>query len=95
MLHIVSYDFPSSPAGDKRRARLAKLLTGLGLRVQYSVFELEIPSERIEEVCSQIRDRIDAHEDSVRIYPICSACIERTERLGREAVIEHGPLLLW
>jgi CRISPR-associated protein Cas2 len=95
MLYIVTYDFPSTPQGDRRRARLAKLLEGVALRVQYSVFELEIPPERLPQLASQIEDRIDPTEDSVRLYPACGACAARVQHFGRKAVCEHGPLLIW
>jgi len=95
MLYLVTYDMPSSPAGDRRRARLARYLEGLGLRVQMSVFELELPPLRLPVVCAEIENRIDSAEDSVRIYPLCGTCSAKVARLGSQAPVEHAALIIW
>lgn len=95
MFFIVSYDIPSSAEGDKRRTRVAKKLLGLGLRVQWSVFELEMPPERISHLLADLRDLIDEREDSIRIYPMCASCRKGDLRLGKSAPVEHDPLLIW
>ena len=95
MRHLVSYDIPSTPEGDRRRARIARYLEGLGLRVQFSFFELELPPERLPGVQAQLQSLMDPATDSIRIYPICSACCDKSSRLGLEAPCEHGPLLIW
>ncbi len=95
MLYLVSYDLPSSPQGDRRRARLARYLEGIGIRVQMSVFELDISPERLDSVGTAIEERIDPNEDSVRIYPLCGTCASKVCRLGREAPVENTALLIW
>jgi CRISPR-associated protein Cas2 len=95
MRHLISYDIPSTPGGDRRRARIARYLEGLGLRVQFSLFELELPPERLPAVVAHLESLHDPSEDSIRVYPICSACSDRSHRLGMEAPCEHGPLLIW
>jgi CRISPR-associated protein Cas2 len=95
MLHLVSYDLPSTPAGDRRRARLARYLEGLGLRVQMSVFELDIAPQKMPSICAGIEERIDTSEDSVRIYPLCGTCTAKVNRMGREAPLESAALMIW
>lgn len=95
MTYLFCYDFPSTPAGDLRRARLARRLEGLGLRVQYSVFELELSPERLPLVTAALSEILIPEEDSLRIYGLCAACREKALILGREATCEHGPLLIW
>jgi len=95
MFYLVTYDLPSSPGGDRRRARLAKRLAGLGLRVQFSVFELELAPEKLPAVAMELESLLDLKEDSLRIYPFCGTCREKMVRLGTEAPCEHGPLLIW
>ena len=95
MLFILAYDFPSTPAGDRRRARLSRFLTGHGLRVQLSVFELEAPPEEMPRLYRQMEDMIEPGVDSVRIYANCATCAARAVRVGRQAPCEHGSLILW
>lgn len=95
MLHLISYDLPSTPAGDRRRARLARYLEGIGLRVQMSVFELDIAPHKLGAICQVIEDLLDPEEDSVRIYPICGTCSGKHLRLGREAPLERCALMIW
>ena len=95
MLFILTYDSPSTPAGDRRRARLARFLSGHGLRVQLSVFELEVPPEEMPRLYRQMEDMIEPREDSVRVYANCAACAGRALRVGRQAPCEHGALIFW
>ena len=95
MTYLISYDIPSSKAGDKRRSRLAKRLEAYGLRVQYSLFEAELPPERLPALLAELTELIDEAEDSLRVYPMCAACSKRAARIGIEAPCEHGPLLIW
>lgn len=95
MLFILTYDFPSTPAGDGRRARLARFLCGHGLRVQLSVFELGAPPEEMPRLYGQMEDMVEPGVDSVRIYANCAACADRAVRVGWQAPCEHGALILW
>jgi CRISPR-associated protein Cas2 len=95
MLHLVSYDIPSTKSGDRRRARLAKYLEGIGLRVQRSVFELDIDPQKLGNVLAAMAERLDEAEDSVRVYPLCGTCTGKVHRLGREAPLEGDPVMIW
>jgi CRISPR-associated protein Cas2 len=95
MLFVVSYDMPSTKGGNRRRAAVARYLEGIGLRVQLSVFELDLPPEKMPAVYRDIEQRIEPKEDTVRIYTICAACAERVVRVGTPAVCEHAALLVW
>ena len=80
MVHhvIVAYDI----SDDKRRNRVAGCLEGYGFRVNYSVFECILKSAAVERMERDLRKLILAEEDSVRIYRLCSQCIEHTTELG-------------
>jgi CRISPR-associated endoribonuclease Cas2 len=95
MRFVFAYDLPSTPAGDRRRARLARYLESLGLRVQGSVFELELAPEVMPRIYKEILDRLDPSDDSLRIYSLCHACNQRTVRIGKPAACEHTPLLFF
>ncbi len=95
MLFLISYDVPSTPGGDRRRARLARYLEGIGLRVQMSVFELDISPLKLSTVCSGLEERMLQEEDSVRIYPLCGTCTAKVLKLGREAPLERCAVMIW
>ncbi len=95
MLYLISYDVPSTKAGQKRRARLAKFLESLGLRVQYSVFELVIDPSKLPLVVQAIEDLIRPDQDSVRIYTCCASCAGRAFTVGLKAVCEHETLIVF
>ena len=94
MLHIISSDVPATPAGQRRRAKLARLLEGLGVRVQYSVFELEIDPVKVPAILRSIQDLLNLDEDSLRIYICCASCARLAARVGPEAPCEYGHDLL-
>ena len=74
MLVVVAYDIPN----DRRRTKLARLLTDFGTRVQYSVFECRLDEvDRFEKMLSRVRKLIDTEEDRVRFYRLCAACEDR------------------
>lgn len=95
MLHLVSYDIPSTPAGDRRRARLARFLEGIGLRVQMSVFELDIAPQKLGAVCQQIEELVHDEEDAVRIYPVCGTCSSKILKIGQNAPLERSAVMIW
>jgi CRISPR-associated protein Cas2 len=53
------------------------ILKEFGLRTQKSVFECDIDEEAIRQIRSYCKNRLDLASDSVRIYRICSRCINR------------------
>ncbi len=95
MFYLVTYDIPSSESGDRRRARVAKRLESYGLRVQFSVFEIEISPERLPKILAEIELLLESSEDSLRVYPFCGTCREKTLRLGVGAPCEHDSLMIW
>ena len=95
MLYIISYDIPSTPEGQRRRNKIAKALEGVGLRVQYSVFELQIDPTKLPAFLGKLNDLMDAETDSLRVYTCCAACASQTLRLGASAPCEHTELLVW
>jgi len=80
---VISYDI----VGDRRRARLCKLLESKGLRVQYSVFEVLASSEELDEIVrAATKPRcFDASEDSLRCYALCDGCRAAARAFGRAA----------
>ena len=94
-LFIVSYDIPSDDEGDKRRSSLFKYLSAIGLRVQNSVFELRIPSNRIIIIIKEIEEIIDKAQDSVRIYRICKECAQQSIKIGKSSNCEYADVIFF
>ncbi len=80
-LYLVSYDV----AVDKRRTRVAHALEDHGVRVQFSVFEVETGDRGIEKLLGRLTDLIDPTTDSVRAYLLCQRC------RGSVTVVGKGP----
>lgn len=78
MFTVISYDVVE----DKQRTKLLKLLRGYGVHVQYSVFECDLSAEQLVQLKGEIRQLIDQHTDSVRIYRLDAAAIKRIAVLG-------------
>ncbi len=95
MLYLVSYDIPSTRAGNRRRVKVAKFLEGIALRVQLSVFELDIDPQKLGSVVAALEEKLDLEQDSIRVYPLCGTCAGKIQRLGIEAPVEAGTLMIW
>jgi len=79
MRYVISYDIED----DMRRLRVARVLDDYGDRVQRSVFEANLGAEHLAAILGRLRTLIDAEKDSVRIYPLCAACVARVVKLGQ------------
>ncbi|MCP9883595.1 CRISPR-associated endonuclease Cas2 [Synechococcus sp. ATX 2A4] len=78
-LWVIAYDSPSN----KRRRKLAKLLEGHGVRVQWSVFECRLRPEEAGLLKQRLARLIQHDADSVRLWPLPAASCARTGHLGR------------
>jgi len=78
-LWVIAYDSPSN----KRRRKLAKLLEGYGVRVQWRVFECVLRKEEIAVLRQRLTRLIQAEFDSVRLWPVPDASCARIVHLGK------------
>ena len=78
MRFIVCYDI----ADDRRRDRMAVMLLNFGRRVQESVFVADLDTERASAMGQEIRKIVEAVEDCVHVFPLCSACWSKAEVVG-------------
>jgi CRISPR-associated protein Cas2 len=83
---LVVYDTPD----DARRRRFAAILDNYGDRVQDSVFEVRILADGLERLLARLRAVADTAEDSVRLYPLCAACVAKVV-----CATELGPEPWW
>ena len=96
MLMLVTYDVnTSSPAGQKRLRKVAKLCERYGLRVQNSVFELLVDPAQLSTLKSELAAIIDHDHDSVRFYRLGNSYQTRIDTMGRTGLVQTGePILL-
>ncbi|MBI4766064.1 MAG: CRISPR-associated endonuclease Cas2 [Deltaproteobacteria bacterium] len=73
MITLITYDITDP----KRLNAMRQFLKEFGLRTQKSVFECDIDEEAIRQIRFYCKDQLDLDNDSVRIYRICSRCINR------------------
>lgn len=78
---VIAYDTPS----DRRRRKLAKLLEGYGLRVQWSVFECELRGDQLQRLRQRLERLIVAEQDSVRFWRVPDESCAQRLHLGRTA----------
>ena len=86
MFHAISYDI----SDDKRRNSVSKLLESYGTRVQYSVFEFNLNADQLAELMQELETVIDADQDSIRCYSLCSACQKNIIRLGGPPIADES-----
>jgi CRISPR-associated protein Cas2 len=84
LLYVVTYDIPV----DKRRKKVSDLLEGYGRRVQYSVFECVLTTDKYDELRRRLKKRIKSGEDSVRFYPISRHTLAQVEVWGDPPVTQ-------
>ena len=73
MITLITYDITDP----KRLNATRHFLKEFGIRTQKSVFECDIDEEAIRRIRSYCKERLDLASDSVRIYRICTRCIDR------------------
>ncbi|KAA5598208.1 CRISPR-associated endonuclease Cas2 [Blastochloris sulfoviridis] len=67
--YVVAYDIRSP----RRLARVAKVLSEIGFRLQYSVFAADLTEPARGQLIARLRKLIDPAEDDVRIYLVPEA----------------------
>lgn len=72
MAMIVAYDI----AHPRRLNRVAKIMKDYGIRVQKSVFEVDVNPRLFTEMRARIEVELDFTEDGVKYFPLCKACRE-------------------
>lgn len=71
--YVVTYDI----SDDKRRRKVVKLLEGIGIRMNFSVFECILTETQYRNMCNKLAKIIIKQDDWVNIYPLCTECYAR------------------
>ena len=89
-LYVIAYDIPN----DRRRTRLHKALSGFGTWTQYSLFECWLTDKDLVRLRARLDKLLKEGEDSVRLYPLCAACVPQVETIGSPAPKEDKVFLV-
>jgi len=81
---IVAYDI----AHPRRLNRVAKIMKDYGVRVQKSIFEVELDNKRFAEMKKRVRDVILEEEDGVKYFPLCEKCAGTVEIIGQGIFVD-------
>ncbi len=81
---IVAYDI----ADPKRLNKVAKVIKDYGIRVQKSIFEVDVDKTVFEEMQLRIEEIIEPSEDGVKYYPLCEKCAGTVEIIGQGIFID-------
>lgn len=76
---IIAYDI----ADDKRLMRVAKVMLDYGVRVQKSIFEVEISPPVFRTLRERVEKIIVPEEDGVKYFPLCEKCAGTVEIIGQ------------
>ena len=90
MFYAISYDIRD----DRRRLKVAKALQDFGQRVQLSVFEARLESSELVRLKKRLTAILDQAQDSVRLYPLCGACVPGIEVLGPGLVTQDPDFII-
>ena len=83
-LYVIAYDI----SNDRRRTKVHKTLCGFGEWTQYSLFECYLNEKELLVLRDKLDKLLNPEEDSVRFYPLCSACVAKVETVGSEKPAE-------
>jgi len=67
---------------DKKRRLIANMLEEYGIRVQRSVFEIEISKSKLNKSYNKMKQLVDKKEDSIRFYSLNFDTIKKSLWLG-------------
>lgn len=96
MLVLITYDVNTqTAAGVRRLARVAKICTNYGQRVQNSVFECIVDQTQYVMLKKQLKDIIDVDKDSVRYYVMGEKYKSKVEHIGVQRAFDvTAPLII-
>ena len=76
--YVIAYDI----SDDRRRTKVHQILMGFGNWTQFSLFECFLTRKQLVLLRSKLAAHLNASQDSVRFYPLCSNCVAKVETVG-------------
>lgn len=88
---IVAYDI----ANPRRLLKVAKVMKDYGVRVQKSIFEVEVNEAGFREMRRRAEAILEPEVDGVKFFPLCDRCSDTLVTLGLCAVFsDEGTVLV-
>jgi len=96
MVVLVTYDIRTlDRAGQRRLRRVAKACESYGQRVQFSVFECNVPPALWIVLKARLLNIFNPEEDSLRFYYLGEDDVKMAEHHGIKAAVDfQAPLIL-
>lgn len=93
---LITYDVnTTTPAGQARLRKVAKICEGYGHRVQKSVFEVVCKETEKLKLVAELNKVIETALDSIRIYHLPTQALDNVEHIGLPRDIDpRGPLVI-
>ena len=90
MFLLITYDVGMKDlrTGARRLRRIAKACTSYGIRVQKSVFEMQLGQKEWVELRSRLLTAIDPTQDSLRVYFIDHSRKDKIEHYGVQTSVD-------
>ena len=88
LLYLIAYDIKKP----RRWRRVAGACLDYGIRVEFSVFECDLPQDTFELLWTRLLHEIDPEEDRLLAYRICGSCVSQIRSIGVMQRVER-PLL--
>ena len=85
MTYLFSYDIANS----HRRSKISKVLEQFGIRMQKSIFQLDVSPMKAEEIKEALLTIMAEKEDSLLFFPICKTCFEKTVSIGNKSLLKN------
>lgn len=89
MFLVITYDVSTreEKVGARRLRRVAKACTSYGVRVQKSVFEMQLGQKEWVELKARLLSEIDPAQDSLRVYFIDQSEKNKIEHYGTKTPV--------
>ena len=93
---VVTYDVNvSSPDGARRLRQVAKACERCGVRVQNSVFEVNVDAAHLAVLKAELGAIMDPEQDSIRFYRLGNSYANKIDVMGLHPRVEAGsPLMI-
>ena len=93
---VVTYDVNvSTPDGARRLRQVAKACERCGVRVQHSVFEVNVDAAHLAVFKAELGAIMDPEQDSIRFYRLGNSYENKIDVMGRHPRVEAGSPLMF
>ena len=93
---VVTYDVNvSSPDGARRLRQVAKACERCGVRVQNSVFEVNVDAAHLAVLKAELGAIMDQEQDSIRFYRLGNSYANKIDVMGLHPRVEAGSPLMF